>query len=204
MDSTFKKYPNGSIFILDTSYVTSDGVSKIDERIKKFIYSYEHFSLYTTPSCLKELAQFISVEELSKYILIKNPNVSEMTFPASLMMEFISESRKRNEEATKYAVSLVKEAYKTVPESTPSQKYNRNDPNRAPDPDGTFVSRMRDGIRKHTREGIIDSTTDFEILLLGIEFSKRTSNERTSNVFIFTKDTGMMKWCDKLGLSHTT
>lgn len=178
-------------FVIDTSFFSNSTAFRLFGEtptlaIINFIEKYHENVFFITPSVWDELMKFINIEDLKQNVLerliIKSPNVCGVNLPAQLFHDFIVESRARVDAATKYAVNLVKEVYKVTPE----KKIGKIDP------DAQYVKKIREGIRHHMRENILDSGTDLDVLLLA----------REMDAFVLTSDKGMIIWCDKLGIKR--
>jgi predicted DNA-binding protein (UPF0278 family) len=53
------------------------------------------------------------------------------------------------------------------------------------------VQQMRGGVRKHLREGVVDSQVDLDVLLLAKELGAK----------VMSSDQGLLTWASKMGLA---
>lgn len=158
--------------------------------------------VYMTPGCFAEFEYFVvknqkkerkssngksgkKAIELKPKLLVtlhrKTANADFVQVSGSFTYELVCGFRERGDAALKYAVALVKEAYETEPEERKKGQ---------PDPVTQFITRLRDGLRHHMREGFIDSGPDLDTLLLAKELGAR----------LVTSDNGMVKYAEKLGV----
>jgi RNA ligase partner protein len=174
---------NYRIFILDTSVFTNPDVyiqfgEDSDQAVENFFqiaYQLKNCAFFMPPSVYKEISHFLSQETMSRLFTIveqKSPKKYEMKVPAFLLYEIIQDVRNRIDKGLRVVETILRSPEKGEVEHQ--------------------VSELRKKYRKALREGIVDSTEDLEIILLGMEM------EAT----VVSADEGIMKLADKLGIRY--
>ncbi|MCK4319485.1 RNA ligase partner protein [Candidatus Micrarchaeota archaeon] len=167
-------------FVLDTClFVNPYSRKKFGESptdaIKGFIkvIKRKRYEFYVPPSIMKELFFFAEkgVEELELVVKVRSPDVYSLTVPAAIFYDFIHDIRGRVNKGLRLAEQYAKD--------------NR------PDNDEK-LKKLREKYRASLREGILDSTEDFDVLMLAKEL-KAT---------IITSDTGIINLANKLGCKY--
>lgn len=141
-------------------------IKKIDKTSLEF---------YIPNSVYKELINFISEKIVRKYIssfIRKQPRRYELDIPALLFYKFIEEIRTRINKGLRVAEKYVRKALLDKDEQH-------------------IINNLRYEYREAMRDDIIDSTEDFDLILLAREI----------NGYLCTSDKGLIKWAEKLGVS---
>lgn len=176
-------------FVIDTSFFSNATCFKrFGENptvaFCNFVRDHD-YKFYITPTVWEELIKFITLEAIDASILgkitLKAPK-RNVTISAQLLHDFLCESRARIDSSIKYAISVTKDAYKAVPE----KKVGKIEP------EAPYIKKIRDGIRHHMRENILDSGTDLDVILLAKEL----------DAYVLTSDKGVIIWCDKFGVKR--
>lgn len=128
------------------------------------------FEIYAPNSVLKETQTFAGeiTKELEAYVKKRSPSVYAIYLPAAVFYEFIEDVRERINKGLRLAEKF---AIDNRPENDEKLRA------------------LREKYRESMRTGIIDSTTDFEVILLAKEL------EAT----IVSSDEGITKMAEKIG-----
>lgn len=141
--------------------------------------------IFMTDGAWEELMGFIPWAQmdhtLAARLRLLSPDLDKAKLPALLVKELVSEFRARGDQALKYACKAVSSAYNTAPKPRPQS---------GPHPVSDHITRLRENVRHHLREGFIDSVTDLETLMLARQLSAR----------LVTGDEGMKRWARRLGI----
>ena len=166
-------------FVIDTSIFVNPQARKgfgktPSSALKKFlqvIKKKKNIEVFISPNVLKELGNFVDkklMEELVLYIKLRSPNKYATYLPAAVFYEFIEDIRERINKGLRLAEEFAKD--------------NRPD-------NAEKLRKLRDKYRAALREGILDSTEDFELVLLAKEL----------NAVLVTSDEGMIKFANSVG-----
>jgi RNA ligase partner protein len=181
-----------SPLVFDTSLFTNPDCSQkiAHGRLEAFHKVLCHVSssginMYMTPGCWEELSGFIDVSRMKKRLVallrIVAPDCDELKVSGTFLKELVTGFRERGDKSIKYACKAVSTAYQVQPK--PREKGK-------PHPVADHVSRLREVLRRHLREGFIDSATDLETILLAKQLGGR----------LVTGDEGMKTWARRLGV----
>lgn len=147
------------------------------------------YEFYITPRMLEELRSFLlrngceqdDVEQLSLWLIVKSPASLEAKIPAYIMYSYIDELRKRIDKGLRVAEKAVRKA---------AEKSRENSVEKLDAVVGPLIRELREEYRLALRHGIVDSTVDFEIVLLAVELEG----------IIVSSDEGIRQLCDLLGI----
>ncbi|AAL82004.1 RNA ligase partner protein [Pyrococcus furiosus DSM 3638] len=170
-------------FILDTSIFVNPDVRKKfgntpTEAMKTFLkYAEKLFGkveFYMPPGIYKEVKNFLEdiPPEMELYIIKKPPNVHDIKIPAFVVYELIEDIRRRVDKGLRVAEKAVRESV-----------IDTNNVDK-------IIQKLRRNYRKALREGIVDSTEDFELILLAKEIDG----------IIVSADVGILTWAEKMGI----
>lgn len=180
------------IIITDTNIFTNDLSSKVYGNSRRtslicfltLIKNGGH-QLYVPLKIFNEIHSFIPLNtipsELAQLIQIKTPNKHELKIPAMLLYDLVDFVRESSQKAQKLAERVIREAYYTIPEEKQAHSA---------DPETSIIRRYKETYRHVTREKIVDSTADVDLLLLAYELDGT----------IMSVDTGVLDMAEKLGL----
>lgn len=180
-----------NVYVIDTSIFTNSGSYKTFGNtatlaLKNFLLQ-NTCKVYMPPKCWEELQNFIKINDIPKELLmkihIKAPNRSDIHISSSIFFDFVCEMRRRSDDSLKMSTNLLKEVYKVTPKKKEKGQT---------DPDTSYIKRLRDNVRHHTRENFLDSGADLDIILLAKELGAR----------ILSSDKGILIWADKFAVEH--
>lgn len=162
--------------ILDTSVFVGQFFGKSStESFNNFlslIAKNKDHRFYMPPSVLEELKKFAEESDIDKESLrqlnIKAPKKHELTIPAYLLYTLVMDMRKRIDKGLRIAENAVRSDGKI----------------------DEIIKFLRANYREATREGIIDSKEDVDLLLLAKEL----------NGILVTADKGLTFWAQELGI----
>jgi len=128
---------------------------------------------YMPPSVLEELKKFAEESDIDKESLrqlnIKAPKKHELTIPAYLLYNLVTDMRKRTDKGLRIAENAIRSDGKI----------------------DEIIRTLRANYREATREGMLDSKEDVDLLLLAKEL----------NGVLVTADKGLTFWAQELGIS---
>lgn len=138
-----------------------------------------------TPSSFEELKSFFtespeSLGTLQTMLTLTSPNISDLSLNGSLFYSLIEEIGKRLYRGLRATEEIVKNVIENPPEK--SRETNER-----------YIKDLRDRYRRGTREGFLDSTIDFELILLA----------RERNATLVSSDQGLVKWARLFGCKET-
>lgn len=182
------------IVVIDTSLFTNpfysqqfaerrlDAVHKILTKLHKC-----GFEVFMTPGCLAEVEGFIDDGKLDPSIMsrvrVRDPDLDNLKVRGTFVDELVKEFRLRGDAALKVACKQLVSAYKTHPK--PRQP-------RLPDPVQPLISSLRTSVRQHLREGFLDSSVDWRVIVLAKQLDAR----------LVTGDEGMKTFAKRLGVEY--
>ncbi|MGQ4833706.1 MAG: RNA ligase partner protein [Candidatus Asgardarchaeia archaeon] len=190
-------------FVLDTSSITDarlrekfkvKELREVLERIIEIISEANMvlgFEFYTTPTLFKELRTFLlsngcneeQLNKLATWIIVRTPSIHEIRIPSKVMADYVKDMRRRIDKGLRVAEEAIKKAVET------SKKNSTGDTNEIV---GPIIRDLREKYRTALRKGIIDSSIDFDLVILAHEL-KAT---------LVTSDEGIGNLCDSLGIHH--
>ncbi len=190
------------VFILDTSlFVNPDsGRSFGDSPTAAFlqfltmIQGHKQLEFWMPPSIYTELMHFVEESAIPHKLLLsiqKRPNKKqEIKINRKYLHKMVEEVRDRTDRSLRLAEKSVRDAlYQPVPPK--GEGYVPGEV-RA---DAQAIARLRENFRRMTREGMLDSGADMDLLLLAYE----------SGATLISCDQGVIHWAHELGiqtLSH--
>ncbi len=162
--------------ILDTSVFVGQFFGKSStESFNNFlslIAKSKGHRFYMPPSVLEELKKFAEESDIDKESLrqlnIKAPKKHELTIPAYLLYNLVMDMRKRTDRGLRIAENAIRSDGKI----------------------DDIIRTLRANYREATREGILDSKEDVDLLLLAREL----------NGVLATADKGLTFWAQELGI----
>ncbi len=125
------------------------------------------FDIYTTPSVIRELEPFLDVSILEGLWIVKAPNTS-LQIPAYVFLEYVKDLRKRFDKALRIAEEYARKGVKDEKED---------------------IKSLREKFRELVRNGILDSATDVELVILAIEL----------DAILVSSDEGLLKFGEMMG-----
>lgn len=139
------------------------------------------------PSVYNELIGFLKRNNCSEEILIKldtwlikkTPNRYEIKIPAIILYEYVISVRQKMNKSRRLAEDFIWES-SAVTMSSNDVKAEI----------GNLISKFRDRYRTTVRQGIIDSPSDLDVLLLAKEL----------NAGVVSSDVGIKSWSERFGL----
>lgn len=174
------------IIVLDTSVFVNPAARKFFgstpsqalNNFAKIIAKKNNLTCYIPPSVYRELVNFTGelAPELSVSIKKKPPASYQDKIPALLFYEFIEDSRTRSNKGLRI---VEKYARRGLKEEAGRQKTQE------------LIQSARQEYRIALREGTLDSTEDFDLILLAKELK----------ACLATSDKGLVKWAQKLGIT---
>ena len=127
---------------------------------------------YIPPSVFEEIKKFVEEKDIDKKsllkLILKAPKKHEIAIPAYLLYNLVMDTRKRIDKGLRIAENAVRSDGKI----------------------DEVIRRLRAHYREATREGIIDSKEDVDLLLLAREL----------NGTLATADKGLSFWAQELGI----
>ena len=164
-----------NIFINPDAYIYFGGNPQ--EALENFISlaKEKRIIFFIPPSVYEELKGFIKEDIDPNIIKKKSPSSYESSIPALFFYDFINEMRQRINKGLRVA-----------------EKFARK--NLTKENEGEIIKTLRQEYRVATREDIIDSKEDFDLILLAKEL----------NLPLVTLDNGLIKWALKLGIQIIT
>ncbi|MCA9371839.1 RNA ligase partner protein [Candidatus Woesebacteria bacterium] len=150
----------------------------------------EKIALFTTPGVVKEIESFFEnndkalLQDFLQCVTIKSPSIFQTSIPASIMKEYINESRARAYRGLTIAEEEIINVGRLFmgKEALPEKEFQMTV--------GKVIKNVRERYRNATRTGFIDSTTDFELIILS----------RVIEGYLVSTDEGVMKWARKFGV----
>lgn len=176
------------LFVIDTNFFINLqrdlGLGKSKEEVLKTFISRaeplvkQQFACFmTTPEALKELESFFDEDTsalipLRVVLTVSSSNITTLEFSATLFQQLIAEIGIRLYKGLRAAEEIV----------------------RGPRPEGTEnpLKTVRDKYRRATREGFLDSTTDFGLIMLAHE----------KNATLVSSDAGLLTWARLFGCTE--
>jgi len=169
-------------FIIDTNiFINPDSYiyfgNDPDDALKNIISIAKEKKIifFIPPSVYEELKEFIKDDIDPNIIKRKSPSSYESSIPALFFYDFIDEMRQRINKGLRVA-----------------EKFARK--NLTKENEQEIIKTLREEYRVATRENIIDSKEDFDLILLSKEL----------NLPLVTLDNGLIKWALKLGIQVIT
>lgn len=185
------------IFVLDTSlFVNPDSARAFGDSpthaLKNFLERAQNtpdFEFLMPPSVFAELMNFAEENQIPhKLILLlhkKPPKKHEIRIPGFFLYKLVSEMRDRFDRSLRLAEKSVREAMdSSFPSDKPSGEFDKIRP------DAEAIGRLRENFRRVTREGMLDSAEDVDLLLLAYE---------TGGALV-SCDQGVLHWAHELGI----
>jgi len=162
--------------ILDTSVFVGQFFGKSStESFNNFLSltgKSKGYRFYMPPSVLEELKKFIDEFDIDvksiNLLRIKAPKKHELTIPAYLLYNLVMDMRKRTDRGLRIAENAIRSDGKI----------------------DDIIRTLRANYREATREGILDSKEDVDLLLLAKEL----------NGVLATADKGLTFWAQELGI----
>ncbi len=183
--------------VLDTSlFVNPDSARFYGENptqaFKKFLELAAgaiNLEFWMPPSVFSELMHFVEEAGIPEKMLMpihrKPPKKHEIRIPGIFLYKLVAEVRDRTDRSLRLSEKCVREALRQSP---PPEKFGK--PGEI-HPDSQAISHLRENFRRMTREGMIDSAEDVDLLLLSYEMSAA----------LVTCDLGLVHWAHELGVS---
>ncbi len=195
------------IYVLDTSGVTDPrlrvvfGVETLDGVIREYarLLIRAHIVLgaefYTTPSTALEMRSFMerngvgrdAIEMFMGVITIRSPDLYTTRIPAVVMSDWISDMLMRITKGLRVAEESLRRAARRSYDA--GKKGDREAYEEAI---AEEIHELRQKYREATRKGVIDTSVDFDLVVLARELSAE----------LVTNDHGVMKLCDQLGVKY--
>ncbi len=167
-------------YVIDTSlFVNPKAREKFGknptEALKNFIERVQESEiiLYMPPSIFRELSNFVEPQIMEEFEVIvhkRAPNTYGIYLPAAVFYNFIENIRSRMNKGMRLAEEFAQD----------------NKPN-----NDEKLRKLREKYRDAMRSGIIDSTEDFELVILAKELE----------AVIVSSDEGAIKFADEIGCS---
>lgn len=165
-------------FVIDTSVFINPTISNIFgknresalENFVKLVKKKRNIEIYMPVSVFLELSHFLGdkIELLEGIIKKRSPNLYAIYLPAAVFYDFIEEIRERINKGLRLAEEFAVD----------------NDPSNE-----LKVKKLREKYRDAMRSGIVDSTEDFELILLAKEL----------DATLVSADEGILKFANKIG-----
>lgn len=147
-----------------TSFVNDRAEAAISILKKLRELSYD---VYTTPSVVRELEPFLDVSLLEGLWTVKAPNLT-LSIPGYIFVEYVRDLRKRLDKALRIAEEYARKGIKDEKED---------------------IKALRAKFRELVRNGIVDSTTDVELVILALEI----------DAILVSSDEGLLKFGEMMG-----
>ncbi|MCM8831475.1 MAG: RNA ligase partner protein [Candidatus Omnitrophica bacterium] len=174
--SIIKVVLDTNIFVNPASYkFFGDTPSNAFNNFLNLISNKKNISCYMPPSVYKEFLKFLDNEVNYKnttFINKKPPSSYQLSLSAILFYEFIEQIRIRINKGLRIAEKYTRKGLQGG-----SQEQ--------------LIRSLREEYRTQTREGIIDSKEDFDLILLSKELE----------ALLATSDEGLIIWAHKLGIN---
>jgi hypothetical protein len=152
----------------------------------------EEIEVLAPPSIVEEIQSFFDnpqekdVAVLLGSMTIKSPNVHALSLSSDMMGQLIEEYRERAFRGMKVAEEeLISTADMFMGKEVLGHKEFQM-------VIGKHISKLRDRFRNATRTGTIDSTADFELIILAIE----------QDAMLVSTDEGVLVWGRKMGVKE--
>ncbi len=195
------------VYVLDTSGVTDprlrevfnvktlDGVVREYARLLIRAHIVLQAEFYTTPSTAMEMRAFMerngvgrdAIDMFMGAIVIRPPDLYTTHIPAIVMGDWISDMLMRITKGLRVAEeSLRRAARKSYDAGT------RRDRSGFEEAVAREIHELRQKYREATRKGVIDTSIDFDLVVLAKELGGE----------LVTNDQGIMKLCDQLGVKY--
>ncbi|MEB3845074.1 MAG: RNA ligase partner protein [Desulfurococcales archaeon] len=139
---------------------------------------------YMTPNTWSELRRILlgsgvsinTVQELSAWITVKAPSKLQLSIPASVFSEYVSDIRRRFFRGLRVAETALRRAARECGSSEECI--------------GEAIKGLREKYREATRKGLVDSVEDLDTILLAVEIKG----------IVVTSDQGIRKLSEQLGI----
>ncbi|MFH1827184.1 MAG: RNA ligase partner protein [bacterium] len=146
---------------------------------------------FMPPSIVKELRSFFEEEppilkDFFAEIIVKSPNISQTSFPASVFYSLVKEIKER---ILKGKVASEDELYKAASSLAPIELKGKKEIQIKV---GEFTKNLRDRYRQATRTGFLDSLADLDLIVLSKEES----------AYLVSTDEGVVLWGRKFGVKE--
>jgi RNA ligase partner protein len=195
------------IYVLDTSGVTDprlrevfnvktlDGVVREYARLLIRAHIVLQAEFYTTPSTAMEMRAYMerngvgrdAIEMFMGALTIRPPDLYTTHIPAIVMGDWISDMLMRITKGLRVAEeSLRRAARRSYDAGT------RKDRTSYEEAVAEEIHELRQKYREATRKGVIDTSIDFDLVVLAKELGAE----------LVTNDQGIMKLCDQLGVKY--
>ncbi len=140
------------------------------------------------PSVYNELVGFLKrnnccedvLIKLDTWLIKKTPNRYEIKIPAVILYEYVISIRQKMNKGRRIAEDFIWESSAITISNTNDVKAEI----------GNLISKFRDKYRATARQGIIDSPSDLDVLLLAKEL----------NAGVVSSDIGIKNWSERFGL----
>lgn len=169
---------------VDMGQKTEIVVKNFTKAIKK-LKADNSAEFYMPPRVVDEMLSFFEdknqpfLQDFLSVVMVKAPNMMDMTIPAPIFYQLIDDVRIRNyrgltiaEEEMKKAALLLMPESKDLPKKNFELKI------------GPVVKTFRDRYRNATRFGFLDSVADLDLIMLSKEVDG----------FLVSTDEGLIKW----------
>ena len=169
---------------IDLGGKTETVVKNLTKAIKKLKKS-EEAQFYMPPRVVEEILSFFEdknqpfLQEFLSEVVVKAPNILDITIPAQIFYQLVDDARLRNyrgvtiaeEEMKKAALLLMPE-----PRDLPKKNFEIKI--------GPVIKNFRDRYRNATRFGFLDSIADLDLIMLAKELDG----------LVVSTDEGVIKW----------
>jgi len=118
------------------------------------------------------------IKEFLSAITVKSPDISQVSFPASVFYQLIDDIRHRSYRGLNIAEEEIEAAVKELAGETPSSKKEFQIAI------GKFIKGFRERYRQATRAGFLDSVTDLDLIVLAKELDG----------LLVSTDEGVISW----------
>jgi RNA ligase partner protein len=172
-----------SAIVLDTSVFTNPTVSEVfgadtTAAVNAFVglarQVEDRLTFYMPPSVLNELRHFSDTgrlpADLELVLRLQAPKRHEITVPGGFLYELIDDIRSRMDRGLRVAEKAVRDVQPKSVDRT--------------------IKWLRERYRDALRTGLLDSSEDLDVILLGIEL----------DAAVASADQGLVGWAEKVGL----
>jgi RNA ligase partner protein len=143
------------------------------------------------PRIIEEMMTFLDindqhVKDFLNVITPKSPNVTDVSFPASVFFKLVEEIRDRSYKGLRIAEESVEAGAQKVMGKTavPRIEYQKTI--------GEVVTKLRERYRQATRFNFLDSVADLDLIVLSKEL----------DAFLVTSDEGVIRWGRTFGIKE--
>ncbi len=170
---------------------TEEVIKNLTEKIKK-LKKQGKAVFYMPPSVVDEFFSFFEdknqqfIKEFLSIVNIQSPEKHRINFSAPSFYKLIAEIRERSYRGMNIAEEEIVNSINFILKNPPKDKIDFQKKT------GIFIKKFRERYRKATREKILDSVADLDLIVLAKE----------KDGFLVTSDEGVIIWARELGVKE--